>query len=63
MKESLRELFLDIVSIQERNFKNKQITLFPCLTFIPKTSDSFFFFLRVVPFLQKKMERDEPYWL
>jgi len=36
MKRSRRELFIDMV-IRKGIFKNNQITLFPCFTFIPKT--------------------------
>jgi len=35
MKRSLKELSIDMV-IHQVIFKNNQITLFPCLTFIPK---------------------------
>ena len=36
MESSRRDLFIDMV-FDRLNFKNNQITLSPCFTFIPKT--------------------------
>jgi len=41
MKTSRRDISIDMV-IHRGIFKNNQITLFPCFTFVPKTGVSFY---------------------
>ena len=42
MKRFRRELSFDLAVFHEGIFKNNQITLFPCFTFMPKTGGGFY---------------------